>query len=94
MYAHLGDNASALGAYREAVEIAKAVTPSTPDSATMVVSTRQSLALGLAAMSRWDEAIAEQLAVVALAEGSIAGKGDNPGYQRSLSACYKALAKI
>jgi len=92
----LGDTPAALHAYRDAVAVAKAATPAQPTAESLVslAMAHQGLANGLRAMSRWDEAIAEQRAAVTIWERRVAGKPDNQGLRRALSRSAEELAKL
>jgi serine/threonine protein kinase/tetratricopeptide (TPR) repeat protein len=92
----LGDTPSALRLYRDAFAVAKAATPPQPSAESLVglALTHQSLAAALKAMSRWDEAIAEQRAAVAIWDRRVAGQPENQSLQRALSRSLEELAKL
>jgi len=54
----------------------------------------QGVSNGLRAMSRWDDAIAEQRAAVAIWQRRVAGKPDNQGLQRARSRSLEDLSRL
>jgi len=96
----LGDNSAALRAWRDALAIAQAAAaaPSnsqpTGESLVSLAMAHQGVSNGLRAMSRWDEAIVEQRAAVAIWERRVAGKPDNQGLQRARSRSLEDLSRL
>jgi serine/threonine protein kinase/tetratricopeptide (TPR) repeat protein len=92
----LGDKQSALRAYRDAFEIAKAAASgqNSEESLHGLAEAHRGLAQGLNALSRADEAIAEEREVVAICERQLSGKPDNIDLQRALSFAYKELSVL
>ena len=92
----IGDTPPALRAYRDAFQIAKAANAAQPafESLASLAMAHQGLANALGAMSRWDEAIAEQRAAVAIHERRIAGKPANQDLQRALAVSDEELSKL
>jgi tetratricopeptide (TPR) repeat protein len=92
----LGDTTSALRAYRDALAVAKsaAPVPPTPESLVGLAMAHQSLSSGLRAMTRWDEAIAEQRSAVAIWERKVAARPESQGLQRARSRSLEELASL
>lgn len=92
----LGDTPSALRAYRDAFAVAKSATPAEPTAESLIslAMAHRSLSNGLWAMSRWNEAIAEQRAAVAIWERKVAARPDSQALQRARSRSLEELAKL
>lgn len=92
----LGDMPSAMRAYRNALDISKAQAKAQPtgEALAILAGAHHGLAKGLRAMLRWDEAIAEQRAAVAIWEQRVAGKPGSQGLQRALSRANEDLSQL
>ena len=96
IYLALGDTPSALRAYRDSLLIARSAASAQPtdESLAGLATAQEGLANGLGAMARWDEAIAEQQAAVAIREKQSAGKTDDRSLQRALARADEGLGKL
>jgi tetratricopeptide (TPR) repeat protein len=95
-YLAFGDTPSALRAYTDAFEIARSAVSveSTEESLASVAKAHEGLANGLGAMSRWDEAIAEERAAVAIRERQAAAGRDGDSLRRALARSDEALSRL
>jgi len=92
----MGDAPSSLRAYRNALQLFRTAgaAPATDESLASLAMAHRSLASGLAAMWRWDEAMGEQRAAVAICERRIAGKPADQTLQRALADSSEELSKL
>ena len=96
IYLALGDAPSALRAYRDAFQIARLAASAQPsdESLTGLAAAHEGLANGLGTMARWEEAIAEQKAAVAIREQQAAGKTGSRTLARALARADEGLSKL